>query len=177
MEPWKANLFDCYENIPATLLSFLCWPLGPCYLHLRAAKKAIKSCIAPYCILCYCGVVGCSINRYRIRKYHGIRGDCLSDFLIWCCCSCCASVQEFRETKIRARRNNKAASKGCEACDNSDDPDPVIIVYNNCESGICKNNNCIHDDNHKPKGSDSFSSENGSCGSCGSCGCCDDLDS
>jgi hypothetical protein len=57
--------------------------------------------MAPYYMVCYCGVVGYAFNRERIRLKYGIGGDCCTDCLIWWCCPCCAGVQEFREMNLR----------------------------------------------------------------------------
>ena len=118
MEAWRANICGCFEHVPACLLSFFCWPLGTCCLHLSAASKAMNGCMAPYYMVCYCGIVGYALNRERIRLHYNIGGDCCSDCLIWYCCPCCAGVQEFREVILRGLDPKQA-------------PVNTVIVYAN----------------------------------------------
>ena len=108
MEVWKASLFGCFDHVPATLFAIICWPIGPCCLHLAAATKAMNGCMAPYYMLWYCGVFGYAFNRERIRLYYGIGGDCCTDCLIWYCCPFCAGVQEYRETILRGLEKKEA---------------------------------------------------------------------
>lgn len=109
MEPWKADFFGCCMHIPASLCAFMC-PLGPCCLHLSAATAAMNSCMTPYCMIFYCGIFGHAFNRERIRLYYNIQGECCLDCIVWCCCPCCASVQEFRETGLRREAQNKLSA-------------------------------------------------------------------
>ena len=119
MEPWKSHLFGCFTNIPATLCAFCCFPHGHCCLHLYASTKAMNSCLTPYCMIFYCGVLGHAFNRERIRLYYNIEGHCCLDCIVWVYCPCCAGIQECSEVK---RRENSSISRN---------PDQPIFVQVN----------------------------------------------
>lgn len=56
----------------------------------------------------WCGSIGCSVNRYKIRKHYGIQGNCCVDCLLYTCgCCWCAAVQEWRHVMQREHGDDK----------------------------------------------------------------------
>ncbi|QBZ65312.1 hypothetical protein PoMZ_07019 [Pyricularia oryzae] len=85
-EPFSENLFGCFGDI------------GLC----------LQGCLIPCVCLLLCGL-GCiglswipmSMQRADIRRKYGLRGSCLGDIALACCCGCCAILQEERESAHR----------------------------------------------------------------------------
>ncbi|KAH8846535.1 hypothetical protein MCOR27_005897 [Pyricularia oryzae] len=109
-EPFSENLFGCFGDIGLCLQGCLI----PCVVfgktHHRTRKNARMEGYQPVnttcLLLCGLGCVGLSwipmsMQRADIRRKYGLRGSCLGDIALACCCGCCAILQEERESAHR----------------------------------------------------------------------------
>lgn len=109
--PWVHGLCGCTSDIPSCLMSWCC----PCIIYGQNYEQIHKDgCLMQgliFAILMSCGL-SCLVHmnlRANIRNKFNIIGGQLGDFLVTCCCPCCALAQESREI---THRRHEAASKG-----------------------------------------------------------------
>ncbi|CAF0823417.1 unnamed protein product [Rotaria sp. Silwood1] len=101
-QPWRSELFGCFEDIPTCLLGWCC----ACYLFGRNAEQIdgsnkIGMCIGYACLSgCYLCCILHKPRREKLRAAYNLI-EKPSDFLATCCCSGCANCQEAREMKMR----------------------------------------------------------------------------
>ena len=109
--PYKHELCGCFEDIPSCLLSWCC----PCIQFGQNYEQIHKDgCLQQgliYAVLMWFGVP-CIIHmgfRKEMRQKFNVPGSDLEDFLITCCCGCCALAQDAREIEYRKQ---EAARRG-----------------------------------------------------------------
>merc|ERR1712002_101759 len=96
---WDFSLFGCCASPCSTCKVLYC----PCCTACDIASSLGKNgCCWGCCLFPECG----RFLRTAMREQQGIEGSCFNDFLIWCCCTCCALVQmESQRKAFMARRN------------------------------------------------------------------------
>lgn len=111
MEQWKSDFFSCCESPMACCLTLADPCMGVAWIHcenknLMDGEGGFVACcvdlltqfLSP-CLLC---TAGYAWNRSKVREKYGLRGGFITDLFLYCCCSCCAAVQEYRECRVRA---------------------------------------------------------------------------
>ncbi|KII73240.1 Cell number regulator 1 [Thelohanellus kitauei] len=87
------SLFSCCQDLKTTLVT--CFV--PCVTEGEIAKELGKDCLIWGALYCFAGCIIGGLNRNELRKKKNIHGNIVQDFLIHCCCPCCALIQERRE--------------------------------------------------------------------------------
>ena len=109
--PFKHTLCGCCDDMPSCLMSWLC----PCVQYGQNYEQLHKDgCLQQGLLFLVLGWFGvpCIIHmglRKQIRQKFNIPGDDCDDFLLTCCCGCCALAQETREIEYRKQ---EAARRG-----------------------------------------------------------------
>jgi Cys-rich protein (TIGR01571 family) len=67
-----------------------------------AGDGGISACMIAWCL----GCIGMAYNRSKMREHFQIQGSCPMECLMYWCCylGCCASTQEYRETRTRLKQ-------------------------------------------------------------------------
>merc|ERR1711976_631534 len=96
MGEWKQGLCGCFNNIGLCVITYFV----PCYTAGKVAEQVGEDCLI-------CGLIqlvpiadiifGAKI-RQKVREQKGIDGSFIGDLFTFCCCYCCALVQEGQET-------------------------------------------------------------------------------
>ncbi|KAL3510527.1 hypothetical protein ACH5RR_029928 [Cinchona calisaya] len=101
---WSTGLCDCCSDCSTCCLT--CWL--PCVTFGQVAEiidQGSTPCVASagiYGLLCYftgCACIYSGFYRTRLRKQYMLPESPCSDFLVHCCCECCALCQEHRHLK------------------------------------------------------------------------------
>ncbi|KAK5084725.1 hypothetical protein LTR05_005803 [Lithohypha guttulata] len=109
---WLFGLFDCFSPFGTCCLGTWC----PCILagktyareHGEGETDGFNMmCIGNCCAISF-GFAGClqCIMRSQQREKYGIESNSFNDFCISCCCSCCALIQEDKESIVRTTGMN-----------------------------------------------------------------------
>lgn len=44
-----------------------------------------------------------AMQRADIRRKYNLKGDCITDLFLSCCCGCCSLIQQEKESDLRER--------------------------------------------------------------------------
>lgn len=98
---FNEQLCDCTKDLGVCLFAIFV-PLGMFCIQAKAVELVKKEGIVVPCLLGSClGCIGGAINRSIIRHALDIKGNLITDCLVWTCFPQCASCQEYREVKKR----------------------------------------------------------------------------
>ncbi|CAI9096733.1 OLC1v1032943C1 [Oldenlandia corymbosa var. corymbosa] len=101
---WSTGLCDCCSDCSTCCLT--CW--CPCVTFGQVAEiidRGSTSCVISgllYGLLCHftgCACVYASFYRTKMRQQYNLPETPCADFLVHCCCECCALSQEYRHLK------------------------------------------------------------------------------
>ncbi|XP_027152860.1 protein PLANT CADMIUM RESISTANCE 2-like [Coffea eugenioides] len=101
---WSTGLCGCCSDCSTCCLT--CWL--PCVTFGQVAEivdKGSTPCVVSaglYGLLCYfsgCGCIYSGFYRNRMRRQYMLPESPCPDFLVHCCCECCALCQEHRHLK------------------------------------------------------------------------------
>ena len=117
---WEETLLDCLKNPIMCLWSFFV----PCGMECMQAVDAnymfrneepnemYIAFLMNYCLCCF----GAAYNRGRLREKFDIKGNYLTDALVWCLCCWCAANQEWRT--VMAKYNSNPRTPICDLLGN-----------------------------------------------------------
>ncbi|CAI9096734.1 OLC1v1032943C2 [Oldenlandia corymbosa var. corymbosa] len=101
---WSTGLCDCCSDCSTCCMTCCC----PCITFGQVAEivdRGSTSCVISgllYGLLCHftgCACVYASFYRTKMRQQYNLPETPCADFLVHCCCECCALSQEYRHLK------------------------------------------------------------------------------
>jgi len=109
---WNASFFGCLDPIDKCLLTYClpCVTFGR--IHHRTRKNANMEGYEPVNTSCLLFMgAACfglhwipeSMQRMDIRKKYHLKGNCLTDIAVACCCALCDLTQQDKEAETRER--------------------------------------------------------------------------
>ena len=76
-------MFNCFDPYPLFLFSCIC----PCIVQGVSVWELESKGGCGECLVgCYCLSIGLALNREKIRSVYKIKGNCIADCLLICCC-------------------------------------------------------------------------------------------
>ncbi|KAG8006169.1 PLAC8-like protein 1 [Nibea albiflora] len=93
---WSTGLFDPYEDKKTCGYAVCCFPCMQC----ETAKDFGWFFLMPLLDTLACGLVSWKL-RSSMRERYDIRGSCMDDLCMVCCCYPCVWCQMHREVKIK----------------------------------------------------------------------------
>ena len=99
---WDENIFECFNN-PVMCLYAVCVPCGTVCMQALDAdfmfknenpNEKIIACLLS-CLLCCCGAAH---NRQKLREKFNIRGNYITDLLLWWCCGAMAPALSVKQS-------------------------------------------------------------------------------
>ena len=90
----------CCNDMGSCLIAS-CVPFGLCYLQAKAVDEATGDGMGVPCLLWALGCIGAAINRGKIRSQFEYEGSFIGDCFVHWFCTCCATLQEYREVKSK----------------------------------------------------------------------------
>jgi Cys-rich protein (TIGR01571 family) len=114
MKVWEFGLFDCFAQ-PVMCIWMLFVPFGMNLMQLVEGRLIYTKDDPKYnfhqgrtifCACCMC-CIGFAYNRMNFRSELRIRGTFLTDLCLYMCCPCCALMQEWRQTMLDKRGQEK----------------------------------------------------------------------
>jgi len=109
---WQSSFFGCCNPISTCLMTYCCSCVVFGKTHHRLHKDPHMKGYEPIntsCLLFLASAYLClhwipeSMQRSEIRKKYHLKGSCMTDIAIACCCALCDIVQQDKEVEAREK--------------------------------------------------------------------------
>merc|ERR1712226_1213656 len=94
---WSKGMFDCMSTPTTCLYGWCC----SCCMTYETAEDLGESGLLYVLLSCITPCVPVMMLRMNAREKYNIEGSTTDDALWSCCCTCCAGIQVYGETKTR----------------------------------------------------------------------------
>merc|ERR1712241_137967 len=94
---WSKGMFDCMSTPTTCLYGWCC----SCCMTYETAEDLGESGLLYVLLSCITPCVPVMMLRMNAREKYNIEGSTTDDALWSCCCTCCAGIQVYSETKTR----------------------------------------------------------------------------